>query len=109
MMGINSSLCKPPVCLSQLLMLSVGSNASVFGHGLKTHHMLMQVLLPQLEALNADIAVLSADTDSERRKQEATSREVAELKDKLHQVTCCAVLQPYCFHHRLLLFMVIRP
>lgn len=90
-------------------MLSVGSSAGVFEHGLKTHHILMQVLLPQLEALNADIAVLSADTDSERRKQEATSREVTELKHKLHQVTCCAVLQPYYFYHRLLLSPVIRP
>ena len=42
--------------------------------------------MPQLEALNADITVLAADTDSERRKQEATSREVADLKDKLQQV-----------------------
>ncbi len=46
----------------------------------------LQVLMPQLEALNADITVLSADTDSERRKQEAASREVAELRDKLQQV-----------------------
>ena len=97
-MGISRPSFKLPVCPSQLLMLSVGSNAGMFEHGLKTHHILLQVLLPQLEALNADIAVLSADTDSERRKQEATSREVAELKDKLHQVTCCAVLQPYCVH-----------
>ena len=47
---------------------------------------LLQVLLPQLEALNADITVLSADTDAEKRKQEASSREVAEVKDKLQQV-----------------------
>jgi len=46
----------------------------------------LQVLLPQLEALNADITVLSADTDAERRKQAASSREVADLKDKLQQV-----------------------
>ncbi len=46
----------------------------------------LQVLLPQLEALNADITVLSADTDAERRKQAASSREVGELKDKLQQV-----------------------
>ena len=45
-----------------------------------------QVLIPQLEALNADIMVLSADTDCERRKREAAGREVAELKDKLQQV-----------------------
>ncbi|DBA98634.1 TPA: Coiled-coil flagellar protein [Trebouxia sp. C0004] len=44
------------------------------------------VLLPQLEALNADITVLSADADAERRKQAASSREVADLKDKLQQV-----------------------
>ncbi|KAL0032778.1 hypothetical protein WJX79_009876 [Trebouxia sp. C0005] len=44
------------------------------------------VLLPQLDALNADITVLSADTDAERRKQAASSREVADLKDKLLQV-----------------------
>ena len=49
----------------------------------------LQVLMPQLEALNADITVLAADTDSERRKQEATSREVADLKDKLQQVLQC--------------------
>lgn len=48
----------------------------------------LQVLLPQLEALNADITVLSADTDAERRKQGASSREVADLKDKLQQVAC---------------------
>ena len=47
---------------------------------------LLQVLLPQLEALNADITVLSADTDAEKRKQEASSREVADVKDKLQQV-----------------------
>ena len=46
----------------------------------------VQVLMPQLEALNADITVLAADTDSERRKREATSREVTELKDRLQQV-----------------------
>ena len=46
------------------------------------------MLLPQLEALNADITVLSADTDAERRKQGASSREVADLKDKLQQVAC---------------------
>ena len=45
-----------------------------------------QVLLPQLEALNADIMVLSADTDCEKRKREAAWREVVELKDKLQQV-----------------------
>ena len=45
-----------------------------------------QVLLPQLEALNADIMVLSADTDCEKRKREAASREVTDLKDKLQQV-----------------------
>lgn len=43
--------------------------------------------MPQLEALNADISVLAADTDSERRKQEATCREVADLKDRLQQVS----------------------
>lgn len=48
----------------------------------------LQVLLPQLDALNADITVLSADTDAERRKQAASSREVADLKDKLLQVAC---------------------
>lgn len=47
---------------------------------------LLQILLPQLEVLNADITVLSADTDAEKRKQEASSREVADLKDKLQQV-----------------------
>ena len=46
----------------------------------------LQILLPQLEALNADITVLSADTDAEKRKQEASSREVADLKEKLQQV-----------------------
>lgn len=46
----------------------------------------LQVLLPQLEALNADLTVLSADTDAEKRKQDASSREVADLKDRLQQV-----------------------
>lgn len=44
------------------------------------------MLLPQLEALNADIMVLSADTDCEKRKRDAAHREVSELQDKLHQV-----------------------
>lgn len=52
-----------------------------------------QVLLPQLEALNADIMVLSADTDCERRKREAAGREVAELQDKLQQVCSSAGCQ----------------
>ena len=46
----------------------------------------MQVLLPQLEALNADLTVLSADTDAERRKRDASSRDVADLKNRLQQV-----------------------
>ncbi|KAL3136211.1 Coiled-coil flagellar protein [Trebouxia sp. C0010 RCD-2024] len=44
------------------------------------------VLLPQLDALNADLTVLSADTDAERRKRDASLREVTDIKDKLQQV-----------------------
>ena len=48
---------------------------------------MLQVLLPQLEALTADITVLSADTDAERRKREASFREVTDLKNRLQQVS----------------------
>ena len=86
---VPSNFCAVQVLTPQLeaLHTDITSRAViVFFSIIPSKFCAVQVLMPQLEALTADITTLAADTDSERRKREATLREVTELKDRLQQV-----------------------